>query len=179
MQRRLELACTLVHSPLLIFADEPTAGVDPVLRGKFWDHFRQLRDQNRTFVVTTQYVGEALYCDMVGIMREGRLNHIDTPENLRRKAFGGEIVQLVVHAAHALDAAQLFQRHPAIRDVRRSRSQPGLVYLYVDDASEKLPLIFQVMNDHPEITVQQAEKYMPPFDEVFIQLMEQAGNANV
>jgi ABC-2 type transport system ATP-binding protein len=179
MQRRLELACTLVHSPLLIFADEPTAGIDPVLRGKFWDHFRQLRDQNRTFVVTTQYVGEALYCDMVGIMREGRLIHVDTPENLRRKAFGGEIVQLVVDAPHALDAAQLFQRHPAISDVRRSRSQPGLIYLYVDDASEKLPVIFQVMGEHPEITVQQADKYVPPFDDVFVQLMEQAGNANV
>jgi ABC-2 type transport system ATP-binding protein len=179
MQRRLELACTLVHSPLLIFADEPTAGIDPVLRGKFWDHFRQLRDQGRTLVVTTQYVGEAAYFDMVGVMREGRMIHMDTPDNLRRKAFGGEILQLVVDAAHALDAAQLFQRHPAISDVRRSRSQPGLIYLYVDDASEKLPLIFQVLGEHPEITVQQADKYNPPFDDVFIQLMEQAGNANV
>ena len=174
MQRRLELACTLVHSPLLIFADEPTAGIDPVLRGKFWDHFRSLRDQGRTLVVTTQYVGEAAYCDMVGVMREGRMIHMDTPENLRRKAFGGEIIQLVVDAPHALDAAQIFQRHPAIGDVRRSRSQPGLLYLYVDDASEKLPLIFQLMGEHPEITVQQADKYNPPFDDVFIQLMEQA-----
>jgi ABC-2 type transport system ATP-binding protein len=174
MQRRLELACTLVHSPLLIFADEPTAGIDPVLRGKFWEHFRNLRDQGRTLVVTTQYVGEAAHCDMVGVMREGRLLYIDTPENLRRKAFGGEIIQLVVDAPHTLDAAQLFQRHPAIKDVRRSRSQPGLLYLYVDDASETLPVIFQVMGDHPDISVQQADKYAPPFDDVFIQLMEQA-----
>jgi ABC-2 type transport system ATP-binding protein len=174
MQRRLELASTLVHNPLLIFADEPTAGIDPVLRGKFWDHFRQLRDDGRTLVVTTQYVGEAVYCDMVGVMREGRLIHMDTPENLRRKAFGGEIIQLVVDAPHALEAAQLLQRHPAINDVRRSRAQPGLLYLYVDDASEKLPLVFQVMGERPDIAVQQAEKYAPPFDEVFIQLMERA-----
>jgi ABC-2 type transport system ATP-binding protein len=179
MQRRLELACTLVHNPQLIFADEPTAGIDPVLRGKFWEHFRQLRDQNRTLFVTTQYVGEAVYCDMVGVMREGRLLHLDTPDNLRRKAFGGEIIQLVVDPTRALDTAQIFQRHPAISDVRRSRSTPGLIYLYVDDASEKLPVIFNVMGEHPDITVQQADKYMPPFDDVFIQLMEQAEHANV
>jgi len=179
MQRRLELACTLVHNPLLIFADEPSAGIDPVLRGKFWEHFRQLRDQGRTLFVTTQYVGEAAYCDMVGVMRAGRLIHIDTPENLRRKAFGGEVIRLMVDAPHALDAAQLFQRHPAVKDVRRSRSRPGLLYLYVDDAAATLPAIFGVLGNHPDITVQQADKYMPPFDDVFIQLMEQADNADV
>ena len=71
-RRRLELACSLVHNPLLLFADEPTAGIDPVLRGKFWDHFRELRRQGHTLFVTTQYVGEAAYCDLVGVMRNGR-----------------------------------------------------------------------------------------------------------
>ena len=174
MQRRLELACTLVHNPLLIFADEPTAGIDPILRGKFWEHFRQLRDNGRTLFMTTQYVGEAAYCDMVAVMHAGRIVHLDTPENLRKKALGGEVIKLVVDPPHALDAAQLFQRHPGINDVRRSRSQPGLLYLYADDASEALPLIFQVMGEHPDITVQQADKFVPPFDDVFVKLMEQA-----
>jgi ABC-2 type transport system ATP-binding protein len=179
MQRRLELACTLVHNPLLIFADEPTAGIDPVLRDKFWNHFRQLRDTGRTLFVTTQYVSEAIYCDMVAVMREGRIIHIDTPENLRKKALGGEVIKLVVDAPHALDAAQIFQRHPAITDVRRSRSQPGLLYLYANDASATLPLIFQLLGEHPEIAVQQADKYVPPFDDVFVKLMEQAGEEHV
>ncbi|HJZ45770.1 MAG TPA: ABC transporter ATP-binding protein [Roseiflexaceae bacterium] len=174
MQRRLELACTLAHNPLLIFADEPTAGIDPVLRGKFWNHFRQLRDQGRTLFLTTQYVGEATYCDLVAIMRAGRIMHLDTPENLRKKALGGEVIKLVVDPPHALDAAQIFQRHPAVKDVRRSRSQPGLLYLYTEDAAATLPLIFEVMSEHPEITVQQADKYVPPFDDIFVQLMEQA-----
>jgi ABC-2 type transport system ATP-binding protein len=179
MQRRLELACTLVHNPLLIFADEPTAGIDPVLRDKFWSHFRQLRDTGRTLFVTTQYVSEAIYCDMVAVMREGRIIHIDTPENLRKKALGGEVIRLVVDAPHALDAAQIFQRHPAITDVRRSRSQPGLLYLYANDASATLPLIFQLLGEHPDIAVQQADEYVPPFDDVFVKLMEQAGEEHV
>ena len=86
MQRRLELACTLVHDPLLMFADEPTAGIDPVLRGKFWDHFRQLRDQGRTLFVTTQYVGEASLLRLGGGDARGpRCWLVDTPEGLRRR----------------------------------------------------------------------------------------------
>ena len=73
MQRRLAIAAALVNEPQLIFADEPTAGIDPILRAKFWNNFRQLRDEGRTLFITTQYVGEAAYCDYVGVMRAGRL----------------------------------------------------------------------------------------------------------
>src|SRR4029079_11244091 len=95
MQRRLAVAAALVNDPILIFADEPTAGIDPVLRAKFWENFRALREQGRTLFVTTQYVGEAAYCDFVGVMRDGRLIEMDTPQNLRRKAQGGEVIRLV------------------------------------------------------------------------------------
>ena len=179
MQRRLELACALVHDPLLLFADEPTAGIDPVLRGKFWEHFRELRDQGRTLFVTTQYVGEAAYCDMVGVMRQGQLLHVDTPEGLRRKALGGEVIKLVVNAPQALDAVQALQRHPAISDVRRSRSQPGLLYVYTENAGSTLPIIFELLKEHPDITIEQAQEYQPPFDDIFIRLMEQAEASNV
>ena len=178
MQRRLELACTLVHNPLLIFADEPTAGIDPVLRGKFWDHFRNLREEGRTLFITTQYVGEAMYCDMVGVMREGRLLYVDTPENLRRKAFGGEIIQLVVEPTQTYSAAVLLQGLPFVHDVRRAPDQPGLLYVYVSDASAALPQIFNIINERPDLTIRQADKYVPPFDDVFIRLMEQANSSS-
>jgi ABC-2 type transport system ATP-binding protein len=179
MQQRLELACALVHDPLLLFADEPTAGIDPVLRGKFWEHFRELRDQGRTLFVTTQYVGEAAYCDLVGVMRAGRLLHLDTPAGLRRTALGGEVIKLIVPAERAFDALLLLQRHPAISDVQRSRSRPGLLYVYTNDAGSTLPLIFELFQDHSDITIEQAQEYQPPFDDIFIRLMEQAEESNV
>jgi ABC-2 type transport system ATP-binding protein len=179
MQRRLELACALVHDPLLLFADEPTAGIDPVLRNKFWEHFRELCDQGRTLFVTTQYVGEAAYCDLVGVMRDGRLLHVDTPAGLRRTALGGEVIKLVVAPARALDAIQLLQRHPAVSDVRRSRGQPGLLYVYTDEAGTTLPLIFELFKDHSDITIEQAQEYQPPFDDIFVRLMEQAEENDV
>ena len=84
MQRRLALAAAFVHDPTLVFLDEPTAGIDPILRSTFWEQFREMRDDGRTMCVTTQYVGEAAYCDYVGLLSDGQLLLIDTPENVRK-----------------------------------------------------------------------------------------------
>lgn len=174
MQRRLSLAGALIHNPTLIFADEPTAGIDPLLRSKFWEHFRQLRDEGRTLFVTTQYVGEVAYCDTVGVMREGRLLFVDTPEGLRRRALGGEIIRIVVepHQVHAAFSALL--RHELTRDVRRAPDQPGAVLVVVDDAGETLPVLLNALNAQPDVTVQVAEEYQPPFDDILITLLDQA-----
>ena len=94
MQRRLALAETLVHDPELVFLDEPTAGIDPILRERFWQRFRQLRDEGRTLIVSTQYVGEAADCDVVAVMANGRVVALAPPDELRRRAFGGDIVDL-------------------------------------------------------------------------------------
>ena len=95
MQRRLALAASFVHDPPILFLDEPTAGIDPILRAKFWERFRELReDGGRTIFVTTQYVGEASYCDVVGLLSDGELLMIDTPDNLRRAAFDGEVIDV-------------------------------------------------------------------------------------
>lgn len=90
MQRRLALAAALVHEPPIAILDEPTAGIDPILRQKLWEHFRWMRDVGRTVVVTTQHVDEAIHCDCVVVLSEGRVVDIGTPSDLRRRAFGGD-----------------------------------------------------------------------------------------
>jgi ABC-2 type transport system ATP-binding protein len=94
MQRRLALAATLVHTPELLFLDEPTAGIDPILRERFWTRYRDLRDEGRTLVVSTQYVGEAAACDLVAVMSEGQVLIVDSPEGLRRAAYGPALESL-------------------------------------------------------------------------------------
>jgi ABC-2 type transport system ATP-binding protein len=97
MQRRLSLAAAFVQDPMLAFLDEPTAGIDPILRAKFWERFRAMAGAGKSLVVTTQYVGEAGECDLVGLLSDGELLLLDTPDNLRRAAFSGEVVDVTLN----------------------------------------------------------------------------------
>ena len=99
MQRRLELACALVHDPEVLFIDEPTAGIDPILRQAIWDELRRLRSEGRTLVVTTQYVSEAEYCDRVALILDGELVALDTPDALRQMVFGGDVLEITADRA--------------------------------------------------------------------------------
>jgi ABC-2 type transport system ATP-binding protein len=179
MKRRLELACALVHDPHMLFMDEPTAGIDPVLRGKFWDFFRAFRDQGRTLFVTTQYVGEAAYCDLVGVMRHGRLVTVDTPDGLRRRALGGEIVRIVVPPSQTDEALRIISAAELVERAVHPPNQPGHVLVYVNDAATALPVIINLFDNHSHIIIKQAEEYRPSFDDVFIMLMEQMEYSNV
>lgn len=73
MKHRVSLACTMVHDPQVLFLDEPTVGVDPELRAGFWQHFADLKARGRTVIITTHYMDEAVRCDLVGMMRQGRM----------------------------------------------------------------------------------------------------------
>ncbi len=174
MQRRLELATTLVHHPDLIFVDEPTAGIDPILRAKFWEHFKSLSAEGRTLFVTTQYVTEADYCDIVAILSRGRLLSIGTPEAIRREAMGGEIIDLTLPELTS-QAVRLLRGLPGMRRIKTISAEE--FRLTVDDATEKLKEILELFEQH-NIEIQSIQPYRPDFEEVFVQLMEQDAAAN-
>jgi ABC-2 type transport system ATP-binding protein len=84
MRKRLSLAAALVHAPRLLILDEPTVGVDPVLRAEFWDKFRSLQSEGATLLLTTHVMDEADRCDRLALIFEGRLLAYGTPEEVRR-----------------------------------------------------------------------------------------------
>jgi len=86
MKQRVSLACALVSSPELLLLDEPTAGIDPVLRERFWGEFRRLRDDGASLLVSTHQIDEAVHCDRLLILREGRMVADTTPASLMRRA---------------------------------------------------------------------------------------------
>jgi ABC-2 type transport system ATP-binding protein len=179
MQRRVMLASALMHDPLLLCADEPTAGIDPVLRGRFWYYFRTLCEQGRTLFVTTQYVGEATYCDYIAVMRAGRILAIDTPDNLRRKVLGGEVIELRFSAADEGQAIQALRRYEPVHGVRDAGvDSDGMVTLHVtvDNAAIAMADVLNVLEDPdgPHITIQSAKEHLVSYDDVFIRIMEQA-----
>ena len=84
MRKRLSLAAALLHSPSLLILDEPTVGIDPVLRAEFWKEFRALRDRGATLLLTTHVMDEADRCDRLAMIFEGRLLAYDTPAGVCR-----------------------------------------------------------------------------------------------
>ena len=171
MQRRLAMAAALVHDPPLLFLDEPTAGIDPVLRRRFWDHFGRLRDQGRTLFVTTQYVTEASYCDRVAVLTDGRVLAVDTPDGLRKRAFGGELLD--VETPHPLPGEALDEllRLEGVFDARARDRGRRLHRLVVADATDIAPVVRQRLRDR-RVQIDDISQHMPSFDDVFVALVE-------
>lgn len=86
MRRRVSLAIALLHRPKLLFLDEPTVGVDPLLRNEFWAHFRELARGGSTLLITTHHLEEARRCDRVGLLHAGKLLTEGEPAALLREA---------------------------------------------------------------------------------------------
>ncbi len=165
MQRRLELACALVHDPALLFLDEPTTGIDPILRARIWEELQRLRDAGRTMLVTTQYLGEAEMCDHVALIANGRLVAHAAPQELRRQAVGGDVLD--VETVAAFDAAQL----RGVAGVTAIQQQtPTAFRVTVDDAGSATPILAEAVVERGG-EVDSAREYRPSFDEIFAELV--------
>jgi ABC-2 type transport system ATP-binding protein len=173
MQRRLMLAGGLLHKPELIFADEPTAGIDPILREKTWEHFRYLKSKERSLLVTTQYVGEAAYCDVIAVMRKGKLIKFGTPKKLRKEAMGGEIVHLQIEPQHVFQVMEFLDKLPKVKKVEQVEGKKDQLFVYTRSASKEIPNIINALRENLNITPKKVEPYLPPFDEVFVRLIKQ------
>ena len=82
MKQKLALSCALIHKPDVLFLDEPTTGVDAVSRKEFWDMLKRIRQQGITILVSTPYMDEASLCDRVGLIQNGHLLGINTPQGI-------------------------------------------------------------------------------------------------
>ena len=96
--RRLSFAVSLIHSPALLILDEPTAGVDPLLRHSVWCHLRSLtQKENITVIITTHYVEEARQADFVGLMRKGNVLTEEPPDSLLKRIQVNTIEEAFLH----------------------------------------------------------------------------------
>ncbi|HWB90077.1 MAG TPA: ABC transporter ATP-binding protein [Acidimicrobiia bacterium] len=167
-RRRVMLASTLIHSPDLLFLDEPTAGIDPVLRRKFWDRFRELAEAGKTIVVTTQYVGEAAYCDYVAVMAAGRILTVDTPDELRHKAYGGDVIEFRFDRNLSSDEMASLESLPEVAS--EEWVGPGVVRVVVADPERARTVVADWASER-DIELSKSEAYLAPFDDVFVELI--------
>jgi ABC-2 type transport system ATP-binding protein len=166
MQRRLALACALLHRPSLLFVDEPTAGLDPVLRAKVWHHLRALCQRGVTVVVTTQHIDEAEYCDTVAVLDRGRLAAFGSPDELRRRTLGGE--ELEIEAQIARDDLTALLSLDGVRSAHRNGH--GRWLLTVDEAASTAPRVTELLHGRG-VRTESIRPRVPSFEEVFMKIV--------
>ena len=164
MKRRLEIARGLLHSPRVLFLDEPTLGLDPQSRSHIWDHIRALRRQSKlTIFLTTHYMDEAENCDRITIIDQGRIVALDTPDNLK-DSLGGDVVTLKAedNDAAALELTEKYGLSPIV--------QNGTVSFSVPQGEEFLPRLMDSFQSRlVSIGVRR-----PTLDDVFLRLTGRA-----
>ncbi|OFZ20003.1 MAG: ABC transporter [Bdellovibrionales bacterium GWB1_55_8] len=111
IKQQVSLIAALLHQPEIVFLDEPTSGVTPAARLRFWELIRSLSKNGKTVFVTTHYMDEADQCDRIALMRAGRISALDTPEGLKQSSFPEPIYELELpegdHQAQAAQVAML------------------------------------------------------------------------
>ncbi len=114
MKQKLALCCALIHKPQVLFLDEPTTGVDPVSRKEFWEMLKRLKAENITIMVSTPYMDEAMLCDRIALMFNGKILDIDTPANIIQKFPQKLYAFTPQHSYHTLEE---LRRHENVASV--------------------------------------------------------------
>ena len=167
MRQKLALACTLVHTPRLIFLDEPTTGVDPVSRRDFWAILSALLKTGVTIVMSTPYMDEAERSSRVGLLAGGRLLAADTPGAVKR-LMRGTVVEIV--SPEIRRAFGILKALPGVREVQLFGDRLNAV---VDDPDAEVPRIEAALAEEGIPVL--AERRLPPsLENVFISITESA-----
>jgi ABC-2 type transport system ATP-binding protein len=177
MKRRLEIARGLLHSPRVLFLDEPTIGLDPQSRASVWEYVRALKEtEDITVFLTTHYMDEAENCDRIAIMNQGRIVALDTPEALKA-AVGKDRVQIttaddeaaiaVLRSAFGIEAGMhsgevTFAVPDGERFVPRLFAELGVAIRSVSVSSPSLDDVFLAHTGSTIVDAESAERQVPP-----------------
>ena len=164
-RQRLALACAIVHHPSMIFLDEATAGVDPISRREFWDLIYKLAAEGVGVLATTHYMDEADYCNTIGMMYQGELIALASPERLKDE-MPGVLVQL--ESSRPAETIQYLQRLPHVLNAAVHGAQIHLTLASENDLTEVLRLLYD-----QGLTYTHWEVIQPSLEDVFISMVSQ------
>jgi len=174
MQKKLALACTLVHKPGILFLDEPTTGVDPISRREFWDILSDLHLQGVTLFITTPYMDEAERCSLVGLMFEGRSIVCARPDRIKMMV-PGELIEIRPMpkgesvAACLRRAREVAEKFPGALDVQ---AYGDLLRVFVEDAKQEMPRLAEYLRSQG-VEVKRMRVTRPRMEEAFISLIQE------
>jgi ABC-2 type transport system ATP-binding protein len=165
MQKKLALACTLIHEPEILLLDEPTMGVDPVSRREFWHILTDLHARGTTIIVTTPYMDEADRCSRIGFMYAGRLI-VNAPPAEIRGQLGSEIIELVPEDWRA--ARAVLADFPGLVELQ---TYGETLHLLVDSAEKRLPEVTAVL-DAAQLSYRSVRVVPPRMEQAFMSLIQ-------
>jgi ABC-2 type transport system ATP-binding protein len=163
-KQRLALGCAVLHRPPIIFLDEPTSGVDPISRRRFWDLIQHMAEEGVTVFVTTHYMEEAEYCNRLALIFRGKIVARGTPSELKRNSMEGEL--LLVECQPLGTAVEVLQTAPRVID---AAVFGNALHLVVRDAAAAVPEVTKYLSDRG-IAVGRIEKIRPSLEDVFVSL---------
>ena len=163
MQKRLDLACGLLHRPQLLILDEPTLGLDVQSRHNVWEHVRDLQSQGTTILLATNYLDEAdRLCGRLTIIDKGKAVVTGTPSELKRTV-GADVIQ--VATAGTAELATAIEGEPWCQ--RTVTPEPGQLNAYVHDAATALPALMRIAGERG-IHLDKVTYSEPSLDDVFL-----------
>ncbi|MEU8079494.1 ATP-binding cassette domain-containing protein [Catellatospora citrea] len=162
-RRRVDIALGIIHSPKVVFLDEPTTGLDPQSRAHMWGEVRKLREMGMTVFLTTHYLDEAdALCDRLAIMDHGQIVAEGTPADLKQEVLG-DVVSVNVPREVA-KAADLFDNADYVRKLETTEQS---LRLYVEDGASAIPHVLRTL-DAEGVSIEGIELHRPSLDDVFL-----------
>jgi ABC-2 type transport system ATP-binding protein len=165
-KQRLALGCAILHDPPILFLDEPTSGVDPIVRGVFWDLIRGLASTGHTIFVSTHYMDEAEYCNRLALMHRGKVIALGAPAELRHQASAHSLLRL--DSTQPLETMRAIDGLPGVVDVAVFG---GGLHVTVDDADSTAERIRTKLGA-AGIEIHRLEKILPSLEDVFVSMIE-------
>ena len=162
-KQEVSLVAALLHDPEVLFLDEPTAGVSPVSRSRFWSIIRGLSDRGKTVFVTTHYMDEAEYCGRIALMRDGKIVALDSPANLKRHLFPEPLYELSARKGRDTHWVQQLKKSGAVASLKPY----GMRYhAIISDRGSWLRLARRMSGDFT------AKRIKPSLEDVFLRAVE-------
>lgn len=164
-KQRLALGCSIIHEPDILLLDEPTGGVDPIARRKFWDIIYSLSKKGVTILVTTHYMDEAEHCNSIGFLYYGNILSLDTPTVMKEKIIDGDIIEMKV--SDTLKSIELLKNKDKISDA----SVYGAGIHLMAEKGINSDELKKYLNEN-NIEVKSIKKVRPSLEDVFVFLVE-------
>ena len=164
-KQRLALGCAILHRPPILFLDEPTSGVDPESRRRFWDLIHALSADGVTVLVSTHYMEEAEYCNRVALIDRGRLIELASPSALKQRKLRGDL--LVVECEPMGAAMAALHGAPGVSDVAAFGNS---IHILVENAGSAIAALPNLLAARG-VAVARIERIAPTIEDIFVQLI--------